>query len=117
MKGIDKRTCFVRGVPTNVAEEQLLEVFGSIGPVKKCFLVRDKGAEEHKGFGYVTFALPDDASAAVTSLQHHKMDGRKLQVRRSNEFNLIIVNNSRSMEVIRTSTSYLAYDHRCPCCG
>lgn len=42
--------------------------------------VRDKGAEKHKGFGFVTFALPEDAQRAVDELNNTSLAGRKLQV-------------------------------------
>jgi RNA recognition motif-containing protein len=45
----DPRTVFVRGVAFQVGEKQLEEVFADVGPVKKCFLVRPKGQDKHRG--------------------------------------------------------------------
>jgi nucleolar protein 4 len=80
MENIDRCTCFVRRVPIDVHEEQLLDLFGTVGPVKKAFLVQDKGAQEHKGYGFVKFAIADDAKAAVQKLGNHSLKGQKLQV-------------------------------------
>lgn len=78
---IDKCTCFVRRVPKDVGENELLEVFGAIGPVKKAFIVQDKDEERHKGYAFVNFALPDDAKKAVRELANHSLHGSKLKVR------------------------------------
>lgn len=80
MSGIDRCTCFVRNIATDVNEEQLTDLFGQVGPVKNAFIIGEKGTPYHKGFGFVTFALPDDAQSAVTKLANHKLAGKRLQV-------------------------------------
>lgn len=83
MEGVDRCTCFVRNIATDVNEEQLTDLFGQVGPVKNAFIIGEKGAENHKGYGFVTFALPDDAQSAVAKLANHKLAGKRLQVQRS----------------------------------
>jgi nucleolar protein 4 len=77
---IDKCTCFVRRVPQDVKEEGLLELFGAVGPVKKAFIVQEKGEANHKGYAFVTFALADDAKKAVQQLANHSLKGGRLKV-------------------------------------
>jgi nucleolar protein 4 len=78
----DLRTVFVRGISFDVQDEKPLEaLFSDVGPVKQCFLVRAKGEDKHKGMGFVTFALPEDAARAIEQLNHTKLEGRKLLVR------------------------------------
>lgn len=81
MDNTDRCTCFVRRISTDVNEEQLLDLFGTVGPVKKAFLVQDKGAAKHKGYGFVKFAIAEDATAAVQKLANHSLNGQRLQVR------------------------------------
>ncbi|XP_072165470.1 RNA-binding protein 28-like [Diadema setosum] len=72
-------TLFVRNLPYSTTKEDLENVFGEIGPLKKCFVVTDKGVKDKcRGFGYVTFALKDDAEKAVNSSK--SLQGRKLKV-------------------------------------
>ena len=80
MEGMDRCTCFVRNIATSVTEEQITELFGEVGPVKKAFIIGEKGSGSHKGYGFVTFALPADAQAAVSKLANHKLEGKRLQV-------------------------------------
>ena len=74
------RTVFVRGVSFSSGKDELEKAFEAIGPVRKCFLVQAKGEAKHKGYGYVQFALREDAAAAVRQLQGFSLGGRKLKV-------------------------------------
>jgi len=38
------QTIFVGSLPDSATNERLEEIFSEIGPVKQCFVVRDKGA-------------------------------------------------------------------------
>ncbi|XP_064483309.1 RNA-binding protein 28-like [Ornithodoros turicata] len=59
-------TLLVRNIPQDVTNNELQQVFGEIGPTKRCFIVRDKlNPKVFKGIGYVTFAVRDDAEAAL----------------------------------------------------
>lgn len=78
---VDKCTCFVRRVPQDVKEDEILELFGAVGPVKKAFIVQEKGEENHKGYAFVTFALAEDAKKAVQKLANHSLKGSRLKVR------------------------------------
>lgn len=49
--------------------------------MKKVILIKHKGQEKHKGFGFVTFSLREDAAAAADKLNGHELDGKKLLVR------------------------------------
>ena len=76
----DPRTVFIRGVSFDAVEKDLEAAFSEVGPVKQCFLVRVKGQPKHRGFGFVQYALPEDAERAVGELDGTALKGRKLQV-------------------------------------
>eukprot|EP00850_Spirogloea_muscicola_P018662 SM000173S03031 [mRNA] locus=s173:193351:199506:- [translate_table: standard] len=78
--GLDRRTVFVRSVAFATNEAALEEAFAEVGPVRKCFLVRQKGAKDHRGFGFVQFALPEDAERAAQIKHGALLGGRKLKV-------------------------------------
>mmetsp|Transcript_3372 Transcript_3372/g.9016 ORF Transcript_3372/g.9016 Transcript_3372/m.9016 type:complete len:592 (-) Transcript_3372:658-2433(-) len=81
----DNRTVFVRGVAFSVDQQPFEEAFSDVGPVKQCFLVRDKGAPKHKGCGFVQYALPEDAQRALQEMNGRMLGGRKLQVELANK--------------------------------
>ncbi len=76
----DSRTLFVRNIAFDVDEAGLEAVFADVGPVRSAFLVKDKSQPRHKGFGFVQFALPEDAERALGELQGKDLHGRKLKV-------------------------------------
>ncbi len=80
----DKRTVFVRGLDVSVDDDLLTETFSSIGPVKHGFTVKKKvdgvSLDKHKGFGFVQFALEEDAVRAVQELNGTKLAGRVIKL-------------------------------------
>ena len=77
----DKNTVFVRGVSFDVGDQELQDFFGELGPVRQAFLVKARGATKHKGFGFVQFALQEDAERAAAELNGAELGGRRVQVR------------------------------------
>jgi nucleolar protein 4 len=82
-----KLTLFVRGLPFEATSKDLEDFFGDIGPIRKSFVVTDRSqpAEEgapvkNKGFGYVHYALEEDAQSAISKLKNVKFMGRKLKI-------------------------------------
>ena len=76
----DKRTVFVRGIAFSTGPEAFEAHFSELGPVRTSFLVKDKGKTGHKGFGFVQYALPEDAQKAAEQLHNTEFQGRKLKV-------------------------------------
>ena len=86
----DPRTVFVRGLDVSVGDEQLLEAFSSIGPVKHAFTVKRRDgsghqSQNHKGFGFVQFALEEDAIRSVHELHGTRLSGRVIKVERAHK--------------------------------
>ncbi|CAM5086501.1 unnamed protein product [Eretmochelys imbricata] len=79
-------TLLVRGLPASARGPGLEQLFGQLGPLKRCFVVTHKGSETCRGFGYVTFSLLEDAQRAlreVTTFEGHeiKVDVAKKKLR------------------------------------
>ncbi|KAJ0029218.1 hypothetical protein NQD34_004215 [Periophthalmus magnuspinnatus] len=68
-------TIFVRPLPTTATNERLGEIFSEIGPIKQCFVVKDKGTDKCRGFGYVTYSLDEDAQRALKEVKDY--DGQR----------------------------------------
>jgi hypothetical protein len=75
------RTVFVRNISYDVDDKVLEEAFNDVGPVRQAFIVKDKGEQRHKGYGYVQFAIEEDAERAVKELHGHALQGRSIKVR------------------------------------
>ncbi|KAI8888792.1 RNA-binding domain-containing protein [Backusella circina FSU 941] len=77
-----KLTIFIRGLPFEATDKDLEDFFGEIGPVRKCFVVVDRSSEKklNKGFGYVHYALEEDAQTALTKLKNVPFMGKKLRL-------------------------------------
>ncbi|KAG0172651.1 RNA recognition motif-containing protein [Apophysomyces sp. BC1034] len=82
----NKSTLFVRGLPYKATSKDLEEFFEDVGPIRKCFVVIDKSEGDikegdpnfkNKGFGYVRFALADDARQAMEKLDSVKFMGQR----------------------------------------
>ena len=72
---------FVRNLPYDCDDEKLEELFSNeFGPIKESWVVREKGSSTHRGFGYVKFALPEDARMACERSGKVEIDGRKLAI-------------------------------------
>ncbi|XP_036905167.1 RNA-binding protein 28 [Sturnira hondurensis] len=61
-------TLFVARLPPSARSEQLEELFSQVGPVKQCFVVTEKGSKACRGFGYVTFSMPEDVQRALKEI-------------------------------------------------
>ncbi|XP_034032533.1 LOW QUALITY PROTEIN: RNA-binding protein 28 [Thalassophryne amazonica] len=70
------QTLFVASLPVSASNQRLEEIFSEIGPVKQCFVVKDRGSEKCRGFGYVTYSLEEDAQRAMKEIKHY--DGQKI---------------------------------------
>ncbi|XP_068595474.1 RNA-binding protein 28 [Brachionichthys hirsutus] len=72
------QTIFVGSLPASATNERLVEIFSDIGPVKQCFVVREKGSEKCRGFGYVTYSMAEDAQRALKEIK--EFDGQRLSL-------------------------------------
>ncbi|XP_075875248.1 RNA-binding protein 28 isoform X3 [Nelusetta ayraudi] len=72
------QTLFVNGLPATASNERLAEIFSEIGPVKQCFVVRQKDAEKCRGFGYVTYSMAEDSQRALKEIKDY--DGQRISV-------------------------------------
>ncbi|OQE91829.1 hypothetical protein PENNAL_c0008G00955 [Penicillium nalgiovense] len=76
----NKRTLFVRSLPTSATTESLAEYFSQSYIIKHAVVVCDKETKVSKGFGFVTFADVEDAESALKELNGSKFDGKIIRV-------------------------------------
>ncbi|KAG6036088.1 hypothetical protein E4U19_003786 [Claviceps sp. Clav32 group G5] len=76
----EKRSLFVRSLPTGINNEALAEFFSQHFPVKHAVVVVDQKTKESRGYGFVTLADADDAVAAKNTLDKAEWDGKRIRI-------------------------------------
>ncbi|KAI9892972.1 MAG: hypothetical protein M1814_000856 [Vezdaea aestivalis] len=92
-------------VPICLTEEQVIEIFSTVGQVISFRLVHDRDTHRPKGFGFAEFADPEIASSAVRNLDNYEVMNRKLRVDFSKEGGDDEANNSSNIPPPTNGTS------------
>ncbi|KAK4034080.1 hypothetical protein C8A01DRAFT_19071 [Parachaetomium inaequale] len=74
------RQLFVRSLPPNATSESLTDFFSQHYPVKHATVVLDPKTKTSRGYGFVSFADPDDAAEAKDKLKNELFSGRRLKL-------------------------------------
>lgn len=82
------KVVYVGSIPYDQTEEQLLEVFKSVGNVFNIRLVLDRDTGKSKGFAFVEYHDVETAASAVRNLNNYPVANRKLRVDFSHETTL-----------------------------
>eukprot|EP01094_Clydonella_sp_ATCC50884_P010044 TRINITY_DN1960_c0_g4_i1.p1 TRINITY_DN1960_c0_g4~~TRINITY_DN1960_c0_g4_i1.p1 ORF type:complete len:927 (+),score=367.14 TRINITY_DN1960_c0_g4_i1:91-2781(+) len=72
-KAKKKNKIMVSGLPQNADKQLLEDLFTTIGPVRRCFVITEKGSTQCTGMGFVHFAIEEDAAKAMKKLQGHRL--------------------------------------------
>ena len=72
---------FVVGIPRDMDELELTEIFSAHGPVEFTTIVTDKDSGESKGFAFVHMENQAGADRAIMALDGAEIDERKISVR------------------------------------
>ncbi len=72
---------FVVGLPRDMKETELLEIFSVYGQVGILTIVTNKETGESKGFGFVHMDDQAGAERAIAALDGAEIDDRKISVR------------------------------------
>ena len=78
----DECKLFVAGLPDSMTEDSLRQIFEATGgTVVEVSMPRHRDTRRPRGFGFVTFAEPSQASAARSALDGSFQEGRSISVR------------------------------------
>jgi len=77
---------YVGNLPFSASEEAIRQLFEQDGRgVTEIKLITDRETGRPRGFGFVEMSNSEDASAAISALNGHSMDGRELTVNEAKE--------------------------------
>jgi RNA recognition motif-containing protein len=71
---------FVAGLPFSSTQDELRDLFASVGNVTSASIITDRETGRSKGFGFVEMETPEEAESAITKLNDTDFGGRKLIV-------------------------------------
>lgn len=70
---------YIKNLDDTVTDEVLLKEFSSFGVVNSCKVMRDERGTS-RGFGFVCFSTPDEASKAVSEMNGKMLNGKPIYV-------------------------------------
>ena len=71
---------YVGNLSFDTNEAGLRAAFAPFGTVTEVYIANDRDTGRPRGFGFVTFSTPEEATAAVAKLNGANLDGRMLTV-------------------------------------
>jgi RNA recognition motif-containing protein len=71
---------YVGNLSFNTEEQQVEQLFASLGEVSSVRLIRDRDTGRSRGFGFVEMATEDQGRAACEQLDQQEFEGRRLTV-------------------------------------
>lgn len=71
---------FVGGLSWGTDEYGLRAAFERFGELTEVKVITDRDTGRSRGFGFVTFANPDDANNAISEMDGSDLDGRNIAV-------------------------------------
>jgi len=71
---------YVKNLSDGIDDSRLISEFSKFGEIKSACVMKDQGANKSKGFGFVCFATPEEATKAVTEMNGKMIDGKPLYV-------------------------------------
>jgi cold-inducible RNA-binding protein len=74
------RKLYVGNLPYSTGEQDLQELFGSVGAVESVSVMRDMATGRARGFAFVEMATDAVAQKAITELHEREFGGRNLTV-------------------------------------
>lgn len=74
---------FIGGLSQTVSDDDIDSHFNGIGPIRRCFVVKDPASGKSRRIAFVDFALEDHATLAISSLHGSILHGRSITVRKA----------------------------------
>lgn len=71
---------YVGNLSFNMGDNDLQDLFATIGPVREAMVMQDRTTARSRGFGFVSMETAEDAQKAIQELHGKNVDGRTLTV-------------------------------------
>ncbi len=77
---MNSKKLYVGGLPYQVTEDTLREIFSAHGAVESATVIMDRMTGRSKGFGFVEMSSQEEAQAAMDKLNGTDLEGRNITV-------------------------------------
>ncbi len=77
---MNSKKLYVGGLPYQVTEDTLREIFSAHGTVESAAVITDRMTGRSKGFGVVEMSSQEEAQAAIDKLNGTDLEGRNITV-------------------------------------
>ncbi len=77
---MNSKKLYVGGLPYQVTEDKLREIFAAHGTVESSTVISDRMTGRSKGFGFVEMSSQEEAQAAIDKLNGTDLEGRNITV-------------------------------------
>ncbi|PVU89623.1 hypothetical protein BB559_005013 [Furculomyces boomerangus] len=74
---------FVGSLSWGTTSDTLRSRFEEYGTIEDAIVITDRETGRSRGYGFVTFATPEEAQAAIDSANESEFDGRNIRVSQS----------------------------------
>lgn len=74
------RKLFVGNLPFSTEEQDLQQLFGSVGTVDSVTVMRDQATGRARGFAFVEMSTEEEAQKAIDTYNDYSLGGRNLTV-------------------------------------
>jgi len=71
---------FVGGLSFSTTNDTLKQAFAGFGSVDTAEVILDRESGRSRGFGFVTFQSPGEATAAIDGMNGKSLEGRSIRV-------------------------------------
>jgi RNA recognition motif-containing protein len=71
---------YVGNLSFNTTNQDLTELFGTVGTVESANVIEDRDTGRSRGFGFVEMATSDEGQKAIAEFNGKEVDGRELKV-------------------------------------
>jgi len=75
-----KTNLIVNYLPQNMTQDEIKELFSSVGPVDSCKLIKDKLSGQSLGYAFVNYVKQEDADKAINSLNGMRLQNKTIKV-------------------------------------
>jgi RNA recognition motif-containing protein len=71
---------FIGSLAYSVGDDELKDMFATVGTVVSASVIKDRDSGQSKGFGFVEMSSDDEAAKAVKELNGKELSGRAINV-------------------------------------
>lgn len=75
-----KTNLIVNYLPQNMTQDEVRGLFGNLGELDSCKLIRNKGNGQSLGYAFVNYAKAEDAEKAINTLNGLRMQNKTIKV-------------------------------------